>query len=279
MNLIARFGLACASVLIAWPAQAEDPCPEWVARIPTLSKSECAKLDLQPSTGRSVQGRMLWTHDVAPAHASLKVLVLGTIHGDERSAAAVTLRWMALAQALPENTHWRFIPVLNPDGLLRRGGARRTNAHGVDLNRNFPTPNWHDQARTYWAKTTRKDPRRYPGPAPLSEPESRFLVEQLREFKPDVVVSVHAPFGVLDFDGALTPPAQLGRLYLDPLGVYPGSLGHYGGVHNSMPVVTVELPHAIKVPPRAEVLSMWQDLRRWLDRTVVAQKKSTDVLR
>ena len=32
-----------------------------------------------------------------------------------------------------------FIPCLNPDGMQL---GRRTNANGVDLNRNFPTKNW-----------------------------------------------------------------------------------------------------------------------------------------
>ncbi|GAB4401649.1 MAG: hypothetical protein OHK0048_18650 [Rhodoferax sp.] len=273
--------MAGALLGLAWAAlgHAEEPCAQWLRRVPAITREQCTQLGLQPSGTRSVQGRMLWVRDVVAPDPTLRVLVLGAIHGDEASSATVALHWLALALAQPENTHWRFIPVLNPDGLLRNGGARRTNAHGVDLNRNFPTPGWHEQARNYWIKTTNKDPRRYPGPMPLSEPESRFVVEQLREFKPDVVVSVHAPFGVLDFDGAIPAPTQLGRLHLYPLGVYPGSLGHYGGVNNNMPVVTVELPQALKAPPPGEILNMWKDLRLWLDRTVVAQKKPTDAVR
>lgn len=41
----------------------------------------------------------------------------------------------------PAPVHWRFIPVLNPDGLLAPKPTR-VNAGGVDLNRNFPTPGW-----------------------------------------------------------------------------------------------------------------------------------------
>ena len=48
------------------------------------------------------------------------------------------------------------------------------------------------------------------------------------------------PFGPgLDFDGPGTPPPQLGRLYLDQVGIFPGSLGNFGGVHKGMPVVTI----------------------------------------
>jgi murein tripeptide amidase MpaA len=92
----------------------------------------------------------------------LRVLVIGGIHGDELSSASVALHWILLAQAEPNQTHWRFIPALNPDGLFNQP-ARRVNANGVDLNRNFPTPNWEREAIAYWEKRTRKDPRRWPG--------------------------------------------------------------------------------------------------------------------
>ena len=141
--------------------------------------------------------------------------------------------------------------------------GKRTNANGVDLNRNFPTPNWERDAATYWQKRTRKDPRRWPGPKPLSEPETRFLHEQMQDFKPHLIVSIHAPYGVLDFDGPSVPPSKLGRLYLDQVGIFPGSLGNYGGVHKRVPVVTIELSNALRTPLDAEMRQMWLDLLRW----------------
>ncbi len=141
--------------------------------------------------------------------------------------------------------------------------ARRVNAHGVDLNRNFPTPNWARDARQHWESRTRRDPRRWLGNKPLSEPESRFLLEQMDSFKPNLIVSVHAPYGVLDFDGPPEPPSRLGRLYLDQVGIFPGSLGNYGGIHKGVPVVTIELPSATRTPLEAEMRQMWTDLLRW----------------
>lgn len=164
----------------------------------------------------------------------------------------------------PAPVHWRFIPVLNPDGLLAPKPTR-VNAGGVDLNRNFPTPGWAEEAPVYWEKRTRKDPRRWPGHTPLSEPESRFLHQQMDQFQPQLVVSIHAPYGVLDFDGPHDPPLRLGRLRMDKLGVFPGSLGHYGGLHRGVPVVTIELEHALRMPPDAEVRAMWRDLRHWMN--------------
>lgn len=231
----------------------------------------CEAAQLTPSGASSVQGRPLLVRDILPQAPKLRVLVVAAMHGDEFSSASVALHWLKLAQAAPESTHWRFIPVLNPDGLLRKP-ARRMNANGVDLNRNFPTPNWQQETKRYWERLTRKDPRRWPGKAPLCEPESRYLFDVMKSFKPDVIVSIHAPYGVLDFDGPVLPPTRLGRLYLDQVGVFPGSLGNYGGVQNAMPVVTVELPSALRTPTDADMLKMWRDLRNWMDQTQLARQ-------
>ncbi|HRH05007.1 MAG TPA: M14 family zinc carboxypeptidase [Burkholderiaceae bacterium] len=198
---------------------------------------------------------------------SARVLVLGGIHGDEMSSTSVALHWINLIKQNPTEVHWRFIPLLNPDGLQAKP-SKRVNARGVDLNRNFPTPNWHKLAKIYWEQRTKKDPRRWPGPSPLSEPESKFLHTEMERFKPNLIVSIHAPFGVLDFDGPSVPPGKLGRLYLDQVGIYPGSLGNYGGIHKRIPVVTIELPNAQRTPLDAEMRQMWLDLTRWMSERI-----------
>lgn len=251
--------------LLTTAAQAAPahPCEALVARLPNLKRVLCDAAELKATTGRSVQGRTIYARDVSAPDAKLRVLVVGAMHGDELSSAAVALHWIQHAVQMPANAHWRFIPALNPDGLLARP-ARRTNANGVDLNRNFPTPNWQREAKVYWEQRTRKDPRRWPGSSPLSEPESRFLHDEMARFQPHLIVSIHAPYGVLDFDGPGVPPPKLGRLYLDQVGIFPGSLGNYGGVHQGMPVVTVELPSALRTPLDAEMRQMWMDMQRWM---------------
>jgi protein MpaA len=248
-----------------------DACELLLHRMPTVSQAQCRDARLTPSGARSVQGMPLFWRDVPPAavpqqgagEEAMRVLIVGAIHGDELTAASLALRWIALSENAGRPVHWRFVPVLNPDGLLAKPPTR-PNASGVDLNRNFPTPGWAKDAPRYWEKRTRRDPRRWPGSQPLSEPESRFLHAQMAQFQPQLIVSIHAPYGVLDFDGPQTPPARLGRLWLDQVGIFPGSLGHYGGVHRGMPVVTIELPHALEMPQEAEILSMWEDLLRWM---------------
>ncbi|MES2611754.1 MAG: M14 family zinc carboxypeptidase, partial [Pseudomonadota bacterium] len=229
-----------APVAAAAPAAGPGACALFLARLPTVSRAQCEDAQLTPSGALSAHGVPLFWRDVpvpggrAAADAPLRVLVAGAIHGDELTAAALALRWIALAEQTERPVHWRFIPVLNPDGLLARP-ATRTNGRGVDLNRNFPTPGWDKDAPLYWDKRTRRDPRRFPGPSALSEPESQFLHAQMAAFRPHLIVSIHAPYGVLDFDGPLSPPERLGRLWLDQVGIFPGSLGNYGGVHRGMP--------------------------------------------
>jgi murein peptide amidase A len=247
-------------------AAAQGPCDRFVGKLPNVTKPLCDGAQLADSGARSVNGIPIYTRDVGEAAGKLRVLVVGGIHGDELSSSGVALHWIRFAAEeqvdMPQTVHWRFVPMLNPDGMLSQP-PKRVNAKGVDLNRNFPTPNWERDAEVYWKQRTGKDPRRWPGPKPLSEPESRFLHDQMQKFKPHLIVSIHAPYGVLDFDGPSVPPSRLGRLYLDQVGIFPGSLGNYGGVHKGVPVVTIELPNSLRTPLDAETRQMWLDLLRW----------------
>ena len=115
---------------------------------------------------------------------------------------------------------------------------------------------------------TGSDPRRFPGTAPLSEPETRWINDEMEHFRPQVIISVHAPYGVLDFDGPAPTPHQFGRLIFNRVGVYPGSLGNYSGVHKNVPVITIELPNATTMPSDAEVRRIWLDMLKWIQRNV-----------
>lgn len=239
--------------------------------MPGVTRAVCLDAKLEESGAKSRNGVPIYWRDVVgkvpEGRASvepLRALVIGAIHGDELTSASLALRWIDTAAKTPRAVHWRFVPVANPDGLLARK-PQRTNAKGVDLNRNFRTPGWDHEAPLHWTKRARKDPRRWPGNEPLSEPESRFVHDQIAQFKPDLVVSIHAPYGVLDFDGPMAPPRQLGSLRLEQVGVFPGSLGHFGGLQLGLPIVTIELPHALRMPKEAEQRAMWADLLRWMD--------------
>jgi protein MpaA len=273
---------ASAASAAALPPATSTDLAQWCARlspqVPGIAQPACRESGLVAGDGRSVQGVPLWTRDIPAASGKprFKVLLLGGIHGDELASVTLVFDWIARvhdAQALAASparsarpaladVAWRVVPLLNPDGLLH-APSMRVNAHGVDLNRNFPTADWARDAQPYWIQRTRKDPRRFPGTQPQSEPESRWLLQQIDRFQPDLIVSVHAPYGLLDFDGPPPAPRRLGSLQLDPVGVYPGSLGNYGGLVKNVPVMTLELKNARQVPER-ELAAMWGDLQRWI---------------
>src|SRR5690606_37420160 len=102
-------------------------------------------------------------------------------------------------------------------------------------------------------------------PSSASEPETRWLLDQIQQFRPDAIIAVHAPYGVLDYDGPRTPPDRFGFLHLQVLGVFPGSLGNYAGVGLGLPVITLELPHAGSMPNEQQSQQIWSDMLRWLD--------------
>jgi protein MpaA len=274
---------AKAAAVPAAPSVLDPWCAKLSARIPGLSTAQCTGSALLPTGALSRNGFPILARDIAaplaPPHlarvankkAPVRVLLLGGIHGDELTASALVFQWLGKMQTpAAQHFEWKVVPVLNPDGLLA-AKPLRVNAQGVDLNRNFPTPGWQKEAPRYWAKATGSDPRRFPGHQPLSEPESRWVVDAIEQFHPDLIVSVHAPFGVLDFDGPVTPPHRFGRLIYSRVGVYPGSLGNYSGLYKHVPVITIELPNASSMPAPAEVERIWQDMLAWTRRNVPQQ--------
>ena len=242
-------------------------CRKISNKLNSVSYGECLQAGLKPTGAVSVGGEAILARDFLPANGATpraRVLLIGGIHGDELSSVSVVFKWIAaLAKTRSNEFHFRIAPLVNPDGLLRKR-SRRMNANGVDLNRNFPCPEWFRSTQDYWVRRTSRNPRRYPGPAPLSEPESRWLVHEIFDFDPQVIISVHAPFSVVDFDGPSQPPDRLGSLYLKLLGTYPGSLGRYAGTRLSTPVLTIEFKSAGIMPPVTEQKNIWRDLIHWL---------------
>lgn len=250
-----------------------DFCRRVDVKLSSVGRRECLDYDLTHSGWYSNNDTPLLYRDFGPNESTprARVLLVGGIHGDEYSSTTIVFKWL---KHLERHNHgqfeWRVVPVLNPDGLLRPPRmSQRMNANGVDLNRNFPSPDWDTEAPRYWIERTRRNKRRYPGPAALSEPESRWLVEQLNSFKPDAVISVHAPHGIVDFDGPRVPPERLGPLDLRLLGTYPGSMGRYIGVHRGIPLLTVELASAFSMPSSNDMELIWDDTLEWIEEHVV----------
>ena len=247
-------------------------CKRISDKLASVAYQECVELQLQYSGHRSVEDIPLLIKEYPPLgrrQPQARILLVGGTHGDELAAISVVFKWMQTLEKHHSGLfHWRINPLMNPDGALRNKHSR-TNANGVDLNRNFATPDSDvDAALEYWRVKTQKSARRYPGPFPLSEPETTWLFEEIRDFKPDVIIAVHAPYSLVDYDAPdrKNAPRKIGHLYKNLMGTYPGSLGNYAGVHLGVPVVTLELPHAGIMPTNRQIDRLWTDLVRWLVR-------------
>jgi len=253
-------------------------------KLGSVNVQDCKDAKLQLSGTVSNQNKPLTYRDFN-THADekskadkLRVLLVGGIHGDEFSGVSITFKWLnKLAQDYSSNTHsnlnnfhWRIVPILNPDGLLQPDGqSKRMNANDVDLNRNFPTEDWDEFAHQYWINKRGRDPRRYPGPTGGSEIETQWIVEQIKDFNPHAVISIHAPYGIVDSDGPAEPPKHIGPLQLKILGTYPGSMGRYVGVQKNIPMLTVELKRAGTMPSEEDIDLIWEDIKKWIDNKVL----------
>ena len=281
MHPMIRPAFAFLLAALTWHAPAalaaadsvESWCDYLGKRLHSVSAEFCRAQPFVAAPERTVKGNVLVWRDIpaaAPDNAK-RILVIGGIHGDELTSVSTVFRWLDWMR-LPEAAGyaWRVIPLANPDGLMARPSTR-INANGVDLNRNFQTPDWDRDAGDYWARRTRHDPRRYPGKAAGSEIETRWLEAQIADFRPDLIVSIHAPYNLLDYDGQVPEPTHFGRLMLNRLGVYPGSMGNYCGLYKQIPIITIELPNANAMPSPRDQEAMWSDMLKWMRRNIVGQ--------
>ncbi|MFN8847693.1 MAG: DUF2817 domain-containing protein [Bdellovibrionales bacterium] len=184
-----------------------------------------------------------------------KILVFSLIHGDEKGAGALARYWLERLTDIDPRNDWRIVPVLNPDGFKAN---TRVNANGVDLNRNFPTQDWDQLANKYWKEKTSSNPRRFPGSVAGGEPEVKCAVKHLESYKPDFVVSIHTPLGVLDFDGPKVKPPAFSYLPWHSLGHFTGSLGRFLWAERNVPTLTTELKPGL--PKSFETFDDLQDV-------------------
>ena len=142
--------------------------------------------------GRSVRGAAITAVRAGDTGSPTRALVVGCIHGNECAGTAVT---RILARTSPGVDLW-VVSQLNPDGFAL---GRRQNARGVDLNRNFPSE-WRAGGRPWDSE--------YPGPRPLSEPETRAAVRLIRRIKPSVTIWFHQPQALVRAWGQSVPAAR-----------------------------------------------------------------------
>lgn len=138
-----------------------------------------------------------------------RVLCCAAIHGIEYVATLVALglldRIDGPAASLLERAELWVVPCLNPDGYRKTwqaGGdgtiaALRTNAAGVDLNRNFPLPAGEVRRDLPGAGSIEPGTATFIGVAPLSEPETCAIDRLCGEQRFHAAADLHSFMGTL----------------------------------------------------------------------------------
>jgi protein MpaA len=181
--------------------------------------------------GRSVDGRPLIADVLGADAAPRKLLLVGCIHGNECAGRAI-LRALEQRSA-PAGVQLWLVPSTNPDG---EAADTRQNAHGVDLNRNFPYQWSAGGGPTYYA-----------GPRPSSEPETRTVEHLIARVRPTVTIWYHQHEDLVDMAGGdrgvARRYAQLSGLRATCLPFLPGTASAWSN-HNfaGTTAFVVELP-------------------------------------
>ncbi len=220
--------------------------------------SPCRKIEWKVHSS-SVAGRPLMYAEFGPKNAENTTLVFSMVHGDEITPLYLGFalaRWAETNMKSFPDTRLILAPLVNPDGFFGYPKSR-TNARGVDCNRNFDTRDWKKKALASWRKNYRSDKRRFPGHKPDSEPETLFQKALIDLTKPDKIISIHSPLNVLDYDGPdALKLSHFNEEYIQKCeelrasvkakstGFFPGSLGNYAGNELGIPTITLELPTA-----------------------------------
>jgi protein MpaA len=160
--------------------------------------------------GRSVLGRPIVAWSFGPDSAPRKILIVGVIHGNETAGLGIIHALMGTH--VPKGVQLWLVPEMNPDGAAL---DTRQNAHGVDLNRNFPFQ---------WQFIT--EPVYYSGTHPVSEPETRAAMRLIRRIKPAVTIWYHQHMDLVDESGG---DRGVARRYAQLAGLRPTCLTFLSG--------------------------------------------------
>ena len=164
------------------------------------------------------------------------VLVIGCFHGDEPQGKYLISEYL---KQFPDSK-LLFIPCLNEYGVEHN---IRTNKNGVDLNRNFPTKNWELTQRNEF----------FGGKTPASEEETKFVISVVEKFNSQIILTLHAPFKVVNYDGDAKDLAEeISKIINYPVEENigyptPGSFGTWAGIEKEIPTITLELDEEVGV--------------------------------
>jgi protein MpaA len=217
-----------ARLLRGFPTAAH---PHSVSHAASASASASVSASRRVVIGHSVRGRPIVARVIGPQAAPRKLLLIGCIHGTECAGLAI-LSALARRRAPPGVQLW-LVAEMNPDGTA---ADTRQNAHGVDLNRNFPYQ---------WERVT--NATYDSGPRPASEPETRAAMALIQRIRPAVTIWYHQHMDLVDMAGGdrgvARRYAQLSGLAATCLAFLPGTAPSWS--NHLLPGTTafvVELP-------------------------------------
>lgn len=169
-----------------------------------------------------------------------KILFIGVFHGDEIEGEYIINK---IEDKISNNIDLLnkyqvyTLPCLNPDGKHLK---TRCNSSKIDLNRNYPTKNFGEKA------VDNNGEIMFAGETAASELETKFMMEIIEEINPNIIISIHSPLYLVDYDG----PAKKLAEFISKKNNYPlvenvgyetpGSFGTWAGIEKQIPLITLE---------------------------------------
>jgi carboxypeptidase D len=246
--------------------------------------TRCSNISRLFTIGKSVNGFPLYALEISDkpgvAEAEPNVKLIANIHGDETLGRTLTVglaEWLCAnyqtdptAKKIIDQSHLYLVPSMNPDGYA---AGKRTNANGVDLNRDFP-----DHFNNPTCTPTGKE-----------QPETTAMMDWTQKTSFVSSISFHGGTYVVNYpwDGTKTGEdsynacpddktfIELSKTYANSNsnilnGEFPGGITNgaewyvvYGGMQdwNYVRTGTMELTVEIgqKTPPDSQLASMFED--------------------
>ena len=222
------------------------------------------------SLGLTAQGRNIWLIKFGNLQAENKILITASIHAREYMTSQLVMRMLEeyvlnfdLYRTSFDSVCFYIIPMVNPDGVtISQFGLNgipmtqiKSNANGVDLNRNFPVGFGQGNLASQPGLS------HYPGVAPLTEQETIALASLLETNSFLTCINYHS-MGNIVYYGSSNNNSEVAEacknmaaLVSSMNGYKPkycgasnGSFADYFGTVEAAPSVTIEIGNANPVP-------------------------------
>ena len=160
------------------------------------------------SIGKSVLGKDILMFRIGNSSSSGRIMWDAQMHGSEdlgSETGYLFARWLlssgdSRAKYMLAHNWFLFVPVVNIDS------NQRTNAHMVNINRNFPV-GWGRSGTS--TKTSAQD---YRGPYAASEPETRALISVWKTYRVKYYINTHTFGGPIIYKQSAVPSSLITTL-------------------------------------------------------------------